>query len=72
MKGDSGLAVGWVVQCVVCGVVSAWCGQCVVWSVRGVVSAWCGQCVVWSVHGVVGFQDLAGCLWGFLCMDLCG
>ena len=53
MKGDSGLAVGWVVQCVVCGVVSAWCGQCVVWSVRGVVSAWCGQCVVWSVRGVV-------------------
>ena len=36
MKGDSGLAVGWVVQCVVCGVVSAWCGQCMVWSVSGI------------------------------------
>lgn len=29
------------------GVVSAWCGVCVVWCLRGVV--WCSVCVGWYV-----------------------
>ena len=35
------------------GVVTVWCGHCLVWSLSGVVTVWCDHCLVWSLSGVV-------------------
>ena len=30
------------------GVVTVWCGHCLVWSLSGVITVWCGHCLVCS------------------------
>ena len=46
------------------GMVCAWDGLCVGWSVRGMVCVWGGLCMGWYVCGMIS-------MWDGLCACVC-